>query len=135
MQTSHYSQLLFTTFSTNRDTGIPAYTCSMTLGTLQKHFEEQLKDFNERYPVMDLVFFQQAVEHITRIARIITMPRGNALLIGVGGSGVAAAAWQRGALVMPVHALRICVASGQHAYAVSCNDPQENNRWLVWQLS
>jgi dynein heavy chain len=36
---------------------------------------------------LNLVFFNEAVENILKIHRILTMARGNALLIGVSGSG------------------------------------------------
>ncbi len=54
---------------------------------LKKVLEDKLREHNESNAVMELVLFQQAMEHITRIARIIDLPRGNAMLVGVGGSG------------------------------------------------
>ena len=50
--------------------------------------DDQLDNYNVTFPTqMNLVFFQDALTHTARIGRILAQPRGNAMLIGVGGSG------------------------------------------------
>ena len=53
----------------------------------RKIFMTVMELYNVEHKPMSLVLFQQALEHLTRIHRIIRMKRGNAMLIGVGGSG------------------------------------------------
>ncbi|KAG5280454.1 hypothetical protein AALO_G00060150 [Alosa alosa] len=50
-------------------------------------FQEILEEYNECKTRMNLVLFDDALEHLTRVHRIIRMDRGHALLVGVGGSG------------------------------------------------
>ncbi|XP_030276430.1 dynein heavy chain 1, axonemal [Sparus aurata] len=55
---------------------------------LEKIMEEYMEDYNERSTTkMKLVLFMDAIEHVCRISRILRQPLGNALLLGVGGSG------------------------------------------------
>lgn len=49
--------------------------------------QEILEDYNESKARMKLVLFDDALEHLTRVHRILRMNRGHALLVGVGGSG------------------------------------------------
>ncbi|XP_053061953.1 dynein axonemal heavy chain 10 isoform X4 [Acinonyx jubatus] len=50
-------------------------------------FQEILEEYNESNTKMNLVLFDDALEHLTRVHRIIRMDRGHTLLVGVGGSG------------------------------------------------
>ncbi|CAM9556184.1 unnamed protein product [Bubo scandiacus] len=50
-------------------------------------FQEILEEYNEVNIKMNLVLFDDALEHLIHVHRIIRMDHGHALLIGVGGSG------------------------------------------------
>ena len=53
-----------------------------------KVMDDYLDDFNQTTTKpMSLVLFQAAINHIAKISRVINQPYGNALLVGVGGSG------------------------------------------------
>uniref|UniRef100_A0A8C9IS29 Dynein axonemal heavy chain 17 n=1 Tax=Piliocolobus tephrosceles TaxID=591936 RepID=A0A8C9IS29_9PRIM len=67
--------------------GDPKYVPVTDVAPLNKLLMDVLDSYNEINAVMNLVLFEDAVAHICRINRILESPRGNALLVGVGGSG------------------------------------------------
>eukprot|EP00929_Paragymnodinium_shiwhaense_P087551 TRINITY_DN476_c0_g7_i1.p1 TRINITY_DN476_c0_g7~~TRINITY_DN476_c0_g7_i1.p1 ORF type:complete len:2666 (-),score=827.08 TRINITY_DN476_c0_g7_i1:96-7328(-) len=55
---------------------------------LQTKISECLDDFNSTSKLrMNLVLFTSFIQHICRVIRVLRLPLGNALLVGVGGSG------------------------------------------------
>ncbi|CAB1430530.1 unnamed protein product, partial [Pleuronectes platessa] len=67
--------------------GEPKYLAAESWSSLNKTLLEVLDAYNEVNATLNLVLFEDAMAHICRINRILESPRGNALLVGVGGSG------------------------------------------------
>ena len=65
------------------------YREAVDLDRLKARLQDELQDYNDvpKNLGMNLVLFRDAVRHIARIHRVLATPRGNAMLIGVGGSG------------------------------------------------
>ncbi|XP_061623123.1 dynein axonemal heavy chain 10-like [Phyllopteryx taeniolatus] len=55
--------------------------------TCKALLQEILEEYNDRISRMNLVLFDDALEHLTRVHRVVRIDRGHALLVGVGGSG------------------------------------------------
>ena len=58
-----------------------------SLQILNKRVSEFVNDFSIRTPGFEFIVFQDAIEHICKICRVLRMPKGHMMLIGVGGSG------------------------------------------------
>ena len=71
------------------ESGARSYEEVEDLDRLKTKVEEFLVEHNNesKSGPMPLVIFTDALEHVARIVRVLRQPQGNALLLGVGGSG------------------------------------------------
>lgn len=80
--------LMFTNVMTPVGADKRPYHEIMEFSLLEQALQKTLEDYNTfADKPMDLVLFNFAVEHLLIISRILSQPGGNALLVGVGGSG------------------------------------------------
>jgi dynein heavy chain len=77
----------FTHFCSSNADDLSSYKVCEDFSKIKKVLESKLTEYNESRAIMSLVLFEQAIRHVTRISRILMFPGGNALLVGVGGSG------------------------------------------------
>lgn len=93
-QYSHV-KLVFCDFLESRQIQPRPYREATDQGKLMEKIYQYQEEYNldPRYSgargknALKLVLFQDACEHISRIVRVLRQPRGNCLLLGVGGSG------------------------------------------------
>ncbi|KAJ3597932.1 hypothetical protein NHX12_001448 [Muraenolepis orangiensis] len=85
VKVSEEQPLLFCHFSQRGEQR--CYTALTDWAELRSLLTEALDSYNQLNAVMNLVLFQDAMEHVCRIARILESPRGYGLMVGVGGSG------------------------------------------------
>lgn len=79
--------LMFGNYTTP-DAAVKFYEEVASVSQVSETIKGRLDEYNlvTKAP-MNLVVFRFAVEHISRISRILQQPAGHALLVGVGGSG------------------------------------------------
>jgi dynein heavy chain len=99
---------LFTSFMSEHAGSDKMYMAIPAMDKLKKTLEEKLAEYNETFAEMNLVLFGIAMAHICRICRIVDLPCGNALLVGVGGSGKQSLA-RLSCFIMKVDVLNILV--------------------------
>jgi dynein heavy chain, axonemal len=65
------------------------YESGGSVATIKSKVEHYMEKYNKEtsFKRLDLVFFDDALAHLLRINRSISLPRGSSLLVGIGGSG------------------------------------------------
>ena len=80
--------IMFADFLKGYDSEVKLYEEVKEHSKLESLLDDCLDDYNAMFPTqMNLVFFEDAIVHLGRCIRLLRQPRGNAMLVGVGGSG------------------------------------------------
>jgi dynein heavy chain len=91
---------------------MPLYEYCNDIVKMTKIMDDFLENYNVSFSnKMNLVFFRDAVSHLSRLARILRQPRGNAMRIGVGGSGKQSLA-RLGAFMVEAKCVQIEITRG-----------------------
>jgi dynein heavy chain len=102
--------LIYTSYVAACEGQEASYLPVADMARLKAVLEAKLEEYNEQVASMNLVLFDEAMEHVSRIARIIDLPVGSALLVGVGGSGKQSLA-KLSAFILGYDVMRIVVTS------------------------
>lgn len=88
--------------------------------------DESLLDYNSSTTApMKLVLFADAVKHVCRIARVLRLPRGHALLLGVAGSG------RRSLARLSTHTAELACSEIQMSRGYSISDWREDIKVML----
>ncbi|CAH8587314.1 unnamed protein product [Heterobilharzia americana] len=80
--------ILFGDYRTAMDeTEVRLYEDMVDYDNCRNIAQEILENYNEGVGQLQMILFNDAIEHLTRIERVLRMENGHALLVGVGGSG------------------------------------------------
>ena len=88
LELSDLRNLFFGEYMAAEDVEDKPYEEVMDVAAVTKRIDYFLEEHNaaSKKP-MPLVMFQFAIEHVSRVSRVLKMDGGNCLLVGVGGSG------------------------------------------------
>ncbi len=74
-------------YTESSDAAVRLYENVESFASAREVIDQMLEKYNKKNKAMNLVLFDDALEHFTRIQCVLRMPSGNILLVGVGASG------------------------------------------------